>query len=207
MTLVELLAASMIGHGRASSAPSRCSTPRRTAAARRRPASRPSRRGRAALEDITRQVRSQVCVGTTPPVIEATATRLVFTRQPDHRAHGLGGPPCRSARSSTCRRRAGASSGTITENVVTGTGSPPTFTRRRDDAHDHQRRLAGEQQGLPLPHASTRRTCRTRGSSRRCRWSRPTAGSSRTSRSSSTRCRSSRGGPRASRPSSTRRST
>jgi prepilin-type N-terminal cleavage/methylation domain-containing protein len=77
-------------------------------------------RGRQAMELITRQVRSQVCVGTANvPMLEGTDDRVVF--------YGSLSENNQSVTKRTLEYLP-ASPGSITQSVVTGTGTYPTLS-------------------------------------------------------------------------------
>jgi prepilin-type N-terminal cleavage/methylation domain-containing protein len=75
-------------------------------------------RGRLAMDLITRQLRSQVCVGNTVPMVSGTDTSVSFYAD-------------LSDGSQPIKRRTltfNAGTGTITESVVTGAGTYPALT-------------------------------------------------------------------------------
>jgi Tfp pilus assembly protein PilW len=126
LTLVELLAATLIGAivtvGSfsmldAASRSSRQTSDRVDAVAR----------GRAAMEDMARQIRSQMCVGTTPPVVEATSTRVVFTGNLLTTDPATSTIPVQRRTLEYTPNGVGATRGRIVETVVDGVGSPPLF--------------------------------------------------------------------------------
>jgi prepilin-type N-terminal cleavage/methylation domain-containing protein len=75
-------------------------------------------RGRLAMDLITRELRSQVCVGTTPPIISGSGTSVSFYADLSD-----GTQPIKQ-RTLTFN----AATDTITESVVTGTGTYPALS-------------------------------------------------------------------------------
>jgi prepilin-type N-terminal cleavage/methylation domain-containing protein len=75
-------------------------------------------RGRQAMELISRQLRSQVCVGTTKPIISGTDTSISFYADMSD-----GTTPIKQRTLSYS-----SATDTITESVVTGAGTYPSLT-------------------------------------------------------------------------------
>jgi prepilin-type N-terminal cleavage/methylation domain-containing protein len=77
-------------------------------------------RGRAAMEQITRQLRSQVCVGTTTPIVSASDLSVSFY------ADLTDGTPANPIKQRTLTYS--AATDTITETVTPSTGTYPNLT-------------------------------------------------------------------------------
>jgi prepilin-type N-terminal cleavage/methylation domain-containing protein len=77
-------------------------------------------RGRLAMEQITRQLRSQVCVGNTVPMVAGTATSVTFYAD---LSDASGTTPIKKRTLSY-----DTSTDTISESVVTGAGTYPALT-------------------------------------------------------------------------------
>jgi hypothetical protein len=75
-----------------------------------------TQRGRVAMEQITQRLRSQVCVGTATPMIEATSNSVTFYADFGDEAF------------TPEKRRLYVSSGALREQVWNGSGTPPNVT-------------------------------------------------------------------------------